>query len=95
MEGRGESVQTVLDEFQTEANIRLRRIWETLDEKEQNALKQCLDNTPTTLRSLRIRGLVTEQGLFFWSSIATMVERNRYHLTNFSKWLLCLNIFKY
>jgi hypothetical protein len=65
LEGRGKSIQTSLDEFQNEADKRLRRIWGHLTQTEQQALKNCVSGELATLRSLRSRGLVTEEGYLF------------------------------
>ena len=75
--GRGESAQRALDEFQTEANRRLKRVWDTLKDTEQTALKHCLEGKPAELRSLRVRGLVTEQGQLFGKVLETwLIEYN-------------------
>jgi hypothetical protein len=74
LEGRGESIQMVLDEFQTEAVVRLRRVWKTLSDSEQKELRQCLTGKAATSRSLRVRGLVTEQGQLFGKVLESWVR---------------------
>jgi len=65
LDGRGNPIQTILDEFQNEADKRLRRIWQHLNQAEQQALKNGLNGQPATLRTLRSRGLVTDEGQLF------------------------------
>jgi energy-coupling factor transporter ATP-binding protein EcfA2 len=76
LELRGQSLQVALDQFQTEADRRLQRIWNRLNDKEREALKQCLAGTPAELRSLRVRGLVTEEGYLFGQVLATWLEEH-------------------
>ncbi|RKZ48541.1 MAG: hypothetical protein DRR08_31625 [Candidatus Parabeggiatoa sp. nov. 2] len=65
LDGRDNPVQKILDEFQNEADKRLRRIWGHLNQTEQQALKNGVSGQSATLRSLRSRGLVTEEGHLF------------------------------
>ncbi|WP_143309190.1 hypothetical protein [Candidatus Entotheonella palauensis] len=54
-----------MDHFQTEASARLRELWRTLNEREQQGLRDSLAGIPARRRSLRVRGLVTEDGDVF------------------------------
>ena len=54
-----------LDRFRTEAAARLRELWQRLDDLEQQALRDSLGHIPTQRLSLRMRGLVTEEGTVF------------------------------
>jgi hypothetical protein len=79
-EVRGDkNIQTALDEFQTEAAVRLRRIWSHLNAKEQLALKQCMTGQPVTLRSLQMRGLVTEEGQLFGKVLAEWLQEQGFN----------------
>lgn len=62
---RGESLESALDQFYQEARPRLRKLWRTLTEKEQQALVESLSGKAIQRRSLRLRGLVTEEGQLF------------------------------
>jgi hypothetical protein len=59
---RGEGVTTATDRFQTEAAARFRELWRVLDERDQDALRKTVAGIPAQRRSLRLRGLVTEEG---------------------------------
>jgi len=61
----GESVDAALDKFYQDASSRLRKLWYTLTEKEQQAVSDSLQGKPIQRRSLRLRGLVTEDGQLF------------------------------
>ena len=79
LEAQGDkNIQTALDEFQTEAAIRLRRVWSHLKEKEQSALKQYVTGQPLTLQSLRTRGLVTEDGELFGKVLAEWLREGEF-----------------
>lgn len=61
----GEPTSLAMDRFQTEAAARLRELWRVLDEREQQALRDGMIGTKVERRSLRVRGLVTEDGALF------------------------------
>ena len=61
----GESVAAAFDKFYQDASSRLRKLWHTLTAKEQQALSDSLQGKPVQRRSLRLRGLVTEDGQLF------------------------------
>ncbi len=61
----GESFDAAFDKFYQDASPRLRKLWHTLTEKEQQALTDSLSGKPIQRRSLRLRGLVTEDGQLF------------------------------
>jgi hypothetical protein len=61
----GESFDAALDKFYQDASSRLRKLWHTLTEKEQQALSDSLQGKAVRRRSLRLRGLVTEDGQLF------------------------------
>ncbi len=61
----GEPVEDAMDRFQTEASARLRELWHSLNEREQQALRDSLAGMSARRRSLRVRGLVTEAGDVF------------------------------
>jgi len=56
------STDAALDDFLTEATARLRELWRELDERDRNILRASLAGTPIRRRSLRSRGLSTEEG---------------------------------
>ncbi|OQW91766.1 MAG: hypothetical protein BWK79_16185, partial [Beggiatoa sp. IS2] len=60
-----ESLEQALDNFYSDAAGRLRKLWESLDEREQQALRETLQGKAIKWRSLRIRGLVTEEDKLF------------------------------
>lgn len=74
-EQAGESLACALDAFYDDANVRLRRLWETLSEREQQALRESLQGKFVTRRSLRIRGLVTEEGKPFGEVLREWLEQ--------------------
>jgi len=65
IDARDDNITTALDEFYTEAKVRLRRVWKTLSEAEKEVLKGNAAGSSATLRSLRVRGLMTEDGKLF------------------------------
>jgi hypothetical protein len=54
-----------MDRFQTEAAARLRELWRLLDDRERQALRDGVAGSAVQRRSLRMRGLVTEDGALF------------------------------
>jgi predicted phosphodiesterase len=61
----GEPLDAAMDRFKTEAAARLRDLWRVLSEREREALQESLSGIPARRRSLRIRGLVADNGLPF------------------------------
>lgn len=57
----GLGTQKAMDDFQTEANTRLRELWRVLDERERAELHHAAFGLPSKRRSLRQRGLATEE----------------------------------
>jgi len=70
-----ESVDCALDSFYDDATVRLRKLWDTLNEREQQALRESLQGKFVTRRSLRIRGLVTEEGKLFGEVLREWLEQ--------------------
>jgi hypothetical protein len=66
----GESVDAAFDQFYQDASSRLRKLWHTLTEKEQQALADSLLGKPVQRHSLRLRGLVTADGQLFGQILA-------------------------
>lgn len=66
----GEGIEQAMGRFRTEASMRLRELWRVLDDKERQALKECLAGIPATRRSLAERGLVTGDGKLFGEVLA-------------------------
>jgi len=71
------NVTVALDGFQMEAAKHFRRLWELLNDKETQELRDCLSGTPATQRSLRVRGLVTEDGQLFGKVLKTWLEEQK------------------
>ena len=61
----GEPHEAAIDRFMTEAAARLRELWRTLTPTEQQALGDLLKGKRSQLRTLRVRGLVTDDGKAF------------------------------
>jgi hypothetical protein len=76
--GGDENIQAALDEFQTEAAVRLRRIWSHLNKQEKLVLKRSITGKKVTLRSLRVRGLVTEDGKLFGKVLVEWLKEKGY-----------------
>jgi len=57
----GQTADEAFEEFQTEASARLRELWGTLNEREQQILVEAATN-PTPNAALRRRGLIEDQG---------------------------------
>ncbi len=55
------STEAALEDFISEASARLRELWRMLDERDRDTLRASLAGTPMR-RSLRSRGLATEEG---------------------------------
>lgn len=70
-----ESLDCALDTFYNDAAVRLRKLWETLNDREQQALHESLQGKFVTQRSLRIRGLVTEDGKLFGEILREWLEQ--------------------
>jgi hypothetical protein len=73
----GESVDAAFDKFYQDASSRLRKLWHTLTEKEQQALSDSLLGKPVQRRSLRLRGLVTADGQLFGQILAEWLREER------------------
>lgn len=58
----GDLIDNAIDRFFLEATPRLRELWRSLSEREQQALQDTVRNTPVNLRSLKFRGLIDETG---------------------------------
>jgi hypothetical protein len=69
-----ESLEQALDNFYSDAASRLRKLWESLDEREQQVLRETLQGKPVKRRSLRIRGLVTEEDKLFGQILREWLE---------------------
>ncbi len=74
---RGESRQELLDHLYAEARLRLRQIWLSLHPGEQQALLGALRGQVITHRSLRLRGLVTEEGQLFGQILREWLEQEQ------------------
>jgi len=68
------SVQEALDRFQAEAAMRLRSVWDILQEPERKTLLESLGGVPAKRRSLRMRGLVTDEGKPFGKVLKTWLN---------------------
>ena len=66
----GIDCEFVFDKFYQDASSRLRKLWHTLTEKEQQALIDNLSGKPVQRHSLRLRGLVTADGQLFGQILA-------------------------
>jgi calcineurin-like phosphoesterase family protein len=69
----GEGSHAGLDRYLDEAYSRLREIWSRLNPREQTSLKEAAAGRATTLRSLRRRGLVREDGLPFGDVLTSWI----------------------
>lgn len=63
-----------LENYLDNAFGRLRELWARLEEKEQSALRSLSQGQPTTLRSLRRRGLVDESGQAFGEVLVAWLQ---------------------
>ena len=70
----GEPLKEAFDRFYQDASSRLRKLWHTLTEKEQQALRESLSGKPVERRSLRLRGVVTEEGQPFGKILTEWLE---------------------
>jgi hypothetical protein len=61
----GDRPEVALDHFRTEADARLREVWRALSEVERAKLKESCDGQRDVPRSLRVRGLITDDGAPF------------------------------
>jgi hypothetical protein len=66
----GQSTAHALDCFRTEAAARLREIWRVLAQRDRESLTATLTGRPAGRLSLRMRGLVTEEGWPFGEVLA-------------------------
>lgn len=73
----GVSKHTALDRFCEEAAARFRELWRTLSPRDQEDLRNAPDGTPATRRSLRTRGLVTEDGQLFGRVLAEWLSEGQ------------------
>ncbi|OQW93140.1 MAG: hypothetical protein BWK79_12695, partial [Beggiatoa sp. IS2] len=69
-----ESLGQALDNFYSDAVGRLRKLWDSLDEREQQTLRGTLQGKAIKRRSLRIRGLVTEEDKPFGQVLREWLE---------------------
>lgn len=58
----GDGTEVALDQFQTEADARLRECWRMLSEVERQRLRECCAGQRIDMRRLKARGLITEDG---------------------------------
>jgi hypothetical protein len=71
----GEAARAGLERFQDEAARYLRTLWGTMDERERGEVReQVMRGTAATRRSLRRRGIVTEEGRVFGEVLAAWVR---------------------
>lgn len=71
----GETVAAAIERFQEDAQPRLRRLWEMLEAREQQALRECVSGgIAVELRSMRRRGVVTEEGQPFGEVLTAWVR---------------------
>src|SRR5262249_50741206 len=66
----GQSTEHALDLFRTEAASRLREIWRGLAPRDRESLTATLSGRASVRLSLRMRGLVTDEGLPFGEVLA-------------------------
>ena len=71
----GDALDEALQDFYSESAPKLRNLWQTLDNREQQALLDSLQGKPITRRSLRTRGLVTEMGGLFGKVLQEWLEQ--------------------
>ena len=74
----GESLESALEQFQAEGGSRLRELWGTLSEKDQQILRAAVETSQPQARTLRHRGLLTDEGRPFGRLlIEWLIEENR------------------
>ena len=75
----GESADAALEQFLAEGGSRLRELWATLTERDQQILAASVDapQTQPAARSLRQRGLLNEQGRPFGRLLTEWLAENR------------------
>ena len=76
----GESAEIALEQFLAEGGSRLRELWGTLSERDQQIIRASVDapQTESAARSLRRRGLLTEEGRPFGRLLTEwLLEENR------------------
>jgi hypothetical protein len=72
---RGDSPGGALERFQDEAESRVKALWRALEERERQEIKESVKGgIAATRRSLRRRGLVTEEGKPFGEVLAAWVR---------------------
>ncbi len=71
------NVTVALDGFQMEAAKNFRHLWELLNDKEKQELHNCLTGSLATQKSLRVRGLVTEDGQLLGKVLKTWLEEQK------------------
>jgi hypothetical protein len=72
---RGDSPGGALERFQDEAESRVKALWRSLEERDRQELKESVKGgIAATRRSLRRRGLVTEEGKPFGEVLAAWVR---------------------
>ncbi|MCP4697501.1 MAG: hypothetical protein GY862_11705 [Gammaproteobacteria bacterium] len=69
-----QTTEQALDAFYTNAAVHLRKLWQTLNERDQRALLQVLEGKPVKRRGLRTRGLVTKDGQLFGKILQEWLE---------------------
>jgi hypothetical protein len=69
----GGTQSEALDRFRNEASARLRRVWNTLNDRDRQALRDS-PVTPAPRLRLRMRGLVTEEGRPFGDVLTRWME---------------------
>lgn len=70
----GGTVETALDEFAADAIGRLRDLGRTLSDRERSSLMAAANGQPINVRSLRTRGLVTEDNQLFGHVLAAWLH---------------------
>lgn len=71
----GEPTQAAIERFQDEAARHLRTLWSTLEDRERNELRDCVaKGAAVQRRSLRRRGIVTDEGKPFGEVLAAWVR---------------------
>lgn len=71
-----EPLDSCLDRFRTEAAARLRELWRVLDVRDRESLLGIIKGAPSQRRSLRMRGLITEEGFPFGEVLSAWLRED-------------------
>ena len=71
------SIKRAMDRFYDTSALRLRELWHVLLDRDRQDLRKVASGIPSTRRILRLRGLVTDNGMLFGRILREWLEEEQ------------------